>query len=234
MLDIAHMLKKSRDGVAPGEYYHVYNRGTRRNALFLDKGDYQRFLFGILYLQSPTAFKNVARTCARYSPDLGFPVSEEEVQEILKTRFVELTAFALMPNHFHLLVKETEEGGIANYMHRVSHGYSKYFGEKHKQSGHLFEGKYKAVRVKDDRHLLYLSAYIHRNPRALDQWKAREFDYPYSSLTDFTTANRWGGLIAPDIITGQFEQTKESNYSDFVKTSTAKLLEEELGMPLPD
>lgn len=227
------MLKKSRDGIAPGAYYHVYNRGTRRNNLFLDKADYQRFLFGILYLQSPLSFKNIARTCTAYSPQLGFPVSEEETQGILKDRFVELVAFALMPNHFHLLLRETEEGGIANYMHRVAHGYAKYFGLRHKQTGHVFEGSYKARRVKNDRQLLYLSAYIHRNPRTLPSWHNKESEYPWSSLQDFTIANRWGGLIAPDIITGQFEQTKESNYADFVRTSTAKLLEEELG-PMPE
>lgn len=228
------MLKKSRDGVAPGEYYHIYNRGTRKQPLFLDKGDWQRFLFGILYLQSPDTFKNIARIAARYSPELGFPVSSEETEVILKERFVELVAFSLMPNHFHLLVRETEEGGIANYMHRLSHGYAKYFNLKHEQSGHVFQGPYQAVRVKDDRHLLYLSAYIHKNPRELPNWKGREFEYPWSSLQDFTAANRWGGLIVPDIITGQFEQTKQSNYADFVKTSTAKLLEEELGLQMPE
>jgi len=227
-------VKKSRDGIAPGTYYHVYNRGTRRQPLFMEKGDWQRFLFSILYLQSPHQFKNVSRICAGYTPDIGFPVPTEETEAVLSGRFVELVAFALMPNHFHLLLRETDEGGIANYMHRVSHGYAKYFNLKHDQSGHVFQGRYNATHVKDDRQLLYLSAYIHRNPRTLPSWKGREFEYPWSSLQDFTTANRWGGLIVPDIITGQFEQTKDSNYADFVKTSTAKLIQEELDVPLPD
>lgn len=222
------MLKKSRQGVAPGEYYHIFNRGSNRGAIFTDKAERQRFLFNLLYLQSPVSFRNVNRVSGNYDAAEGFPVSPETTEEILKKRYVELTAFCLMPNHFHLLVKETEEGGIARYMHRVAVGYAKYFAEKHEQSGHVFQGPYKAVQVEDDKQLLYLSAYIHRNPHELADWKGREFEYPWSSLQDFTQGNRWGGLIVPDIIVEQFEQTKTSNYADFVKSSTAKLLKEEL------
>lgn len=222
------MIKKSRDGVAPGEYYHIFNRGINRSAIFTDKAERQRFLFNILYLQSPESFRNVNRISGNYTPEEGFPVSAEVTEEILKHRYVELVSFCLMPNHFHLMVKEVEDGGIAKYMHRVAVGYAKYFGEKHESSGHVFQGSYKAVQVTDNRQLLYLSAYIHRNPHELPDWKGREFEYPWSSLQDFTQANRWGGLIVPDIIVEQFEQTKNSNYADFVKSSTAKLLKEEL------
>jgi putative transposase len=223
------MMKKSRQGIAPGEYYHVYNRGSNRAAIFTDKAERQRFLFNLLYLQSPVSFRNVNRTAGKYDPVDGFPVDPEITEEILKNRYVELTAFCLMPNHFHLLVKELEEGGLATYMHRVAVGYAKYFGEKHEQNGHVFQGSYKSVPVKDNRQLLHLSAYIHKNPHELSDWKGREFEYPWSSLQDFTTANRWGGLIVPDIIVEQFEQTKNSNYADFVKSSTAKTLKDELG-----
>ena len=222
------MLKKSREGVAPGEYYHVYNRGANKSPIFTDKADRQRFLFNLLYLQSPLAFKNISRVAGKYAPDVGFPVSAEETENVLEERFVELVAFCLMPNHYHLILKETEDGGIANYMHRVAHGYAMYFNEKHGKSGHVFQGPYKAVGVESNKQLLYLSAYIHRNPHELPDWRGKEFEYPYSSLQDFTTANRWGGLIVPDIIVEQFQQTKDSNYADFVKTSTAKLLKEEL------
>ena len=92
----------------------------------------------------------------------------------------------------------------------------------------MLQGTYKAVHVEENKQLLYLSAYIHRNPHELSDWKGREFEYPWSSLQDFTSGNRWGGLIVPDVIVEQFEQTKDSNYADFVKSSTAKLLKEEL------
>lgn len=222
------MFKKSRPTIAPGEYYHIFNRGSFRQNIFLEKADWQRFLFSTLYFQADEPFTHIPRVTSGFSLETGFPVSDAVTTRILANRSVELVAFCLMSNHYHLLVREVEEGGIASYMQRIGNGYTKYFNSKHERSGHVFQGAYKAVHVKDDRQLLYLSAYIHRNPRDIPDWKGREFEYPWSSLQDFTTANRWGGLIVPDIITGQFEQTKESNYADFVRTSTAKVLEEEL------
>ncbi len=148
---------------------------------------------------------------------------ELELEEkILSERFVELTAFCLMPNHFHLLLHERQEGGISRYMQRVLVAYTKYFNTKYAASGHVFQGRYKTVHVEDNEQLLYLSAYIHRNPRELKAWKGKEEHYPYSSLQDYIDKNRWGGLLATDIITEQFETGPNSNYRDFVRTSTAK------------
>jgi hypothetical protein len=161
-------------------------------------------------------------------PDEGFKIDLPIVGEVIAERFVELSAFCLMSNHFHLLVKETEEGGISKYMQRVLNGYTKYFNTKYKSSGHLLQGRYQSVHVTDGRQLLYLSAYIHRNPREIAGWKGKEGTYPWSSLQDYVTANRWGGLLATDIIASQFGATKASNYADFVRTSTAKVLKEEL------
>lgn len=214
--------------IAPGEYYHIFNRGAHKQGVFKDKRDWQRFLFGVLYLQSSVSFKNISRITKDFSTEDGFPVRDEDIEKILKQRSVELVAFCLMSNHFHLLVREVEEGGISQYMQRVSEGYTKYFNTKYLTSGHVFQGRYKSVHVKDDEQLLYLSAYIHRNPREIPQWKGKEAEYPWSSLQDFVSANRWGGLIMPDIIVGQFDTTRNSNYADFVKTSTAKLLENKI------
>ncbi|MBI3573965.1 transposase [Candidatus Kaiserbacteria bacterium] len=138
-------------------------------------------------------------------------------------------SFAIMPNHFHLLIKEKEEGGIARYLQRVELGYTKYFDAKYAASGAVFQGRYRSVHVKDDRQLMHLSAYIHRNPRELRARKGKEFEYPWSSLQDYTGANRWGGLLATDIIASRFDATPKSNYADFVRTSSVKLLEEEFG-----
>lgn len=218
----------SRNGIAPGEYYHIYNRAAHRQTIFKDRRDWQRFLFGIMYLQSPIAFKNVARSASSFSPAVGYPVALSDIEEVLETRFVELVSFCLMPNHYHLIVTETEEGGISKYLQRVSDGYTKYFNTKYDASGHVFQGPYKAVRVKDDRQLLYLSAYVHRNPRELALWKDKEFEYPWSSLQDYVTGNRWGGLLANEIIASQFGATERSNYADFVKTSSAKAFANEL------
>ena len=223
------MLSKSRRGIAPNTYYHIFNRGAHRQDIFRNQHDLQRFLFSLLYLQSAVPFRNIARITAQFTHATGFLVPLHTLEKIQENRFVDLVAFCLIPNHYHLLVQETREGGIASYMQRVQGGYTKYFDTKYNASGHVFQGSYKAVPVESDRQLMYLSSYIHRNPRELKEWKDKEETYPWSSLQDYITANRWGGLLATDIITSHFAQTPNSNYRDFVRTSTAKTIEDELG-----
>ena len=137
-----------------------------------------------------------------------------------------MIAFCIMPNHFHLIVKELEEGGIATYMQRVLTAYSKYYNTKYEKSGHVFQGPYRAIHISDDPQLKYLSAYIHRNPRELVGWLNKEDKYQWSSYQDYIGENRWDDLLLPDIVLGQFKNKKQ--YHEFVKTSTAKLLGEEL------
>jgi putative transposase len=138
---------------------------------------------------------------------------------------VELTAFALMPNHFHLIVYEAKEGGISKYMQRVQESYSKYFNKKYGKSGHLFQGPFQAVHIKDNNQLLHLSAYIHRNPREIKQWKNKEHRYTWSSFMDYLEENRWSDLLKHKIITEQFSGYKD--YKKFVDVSWTKLSPDE-------
>jgi putative transposase len=149
-----------------------------------------------------------------------FKTDEISIDKIEKNRYVELVNISLMPNHFHLLVKEIEEGGISRYMQRVLNSYTKYFNTKYGKSGHLFQGPYKIVHIETNEQLLYLSAYIHRNPRSLEKWKNKESKYPWSSFQDCLGENRWGNLLKHDIVTGQF--SIPSDYREYVNTSGAK------------
>ena len=210
--------------IAPGEYYHIFNRAVNKQIIFHDTNDYFRFLFLTLYFQSPIIFQQLGRKVKEFVQSRALDSVEED--EIIKKRRVELVAFCIMPNHFHLIVKELDEGGIAAYMQRVLTSYSKYYNTKYEKSGHVFQGPYQAVHVEDNRQLLHLSAYIHRNPREISKWFNKEEQYPWSSYQDFIGENRWGNLIMLDIIIGQFKDKAE--YENFVKTSPAKIKEEEL------
>jgi putative transposase len=209
-----------------GEHYHICNRGIGKQVIFHDKSDYARFLFLILHMQSPLVFQNISRPVHHFVQHSVFNIDKEDIEKISKDRYVELVAFCLMPNHFHLILKEVEEGGTARYMQRVLNGYAKYYNTKYEKSGHLFQGPYRAVHVHDNEQLLYLSTYVHRNPRELQSWKTREERYPWSSYQDYCGENRWNTLLAPAIILEQFK--KSNDYAKFVCTSTAKLLAGEL------
>src|SRR3989344_8068302 len=99
--------------IAPGEYYHVFNRGMRKQVIFHDANDWFRFLFLILYFQSPVTFQNISRLSKELVQPSVLNIDKEIVQKIIKDRFVELVSFCLMQNHFHLILKEEKEGGIA-------------------------------------------------------------------------------------------------------------------------
>ncbi len=211
-----------RTTFAPNEHYHLYNRGNNKQQIFHGENDYLRFLFNLLYFQSPLAFSDISERVGLFKRTGNFGISEEIQKTIISRRTVVLVAFCLMPNHFHLIVQELESGGISKYLQRVLNAYSKYANKKYpeKHVGHVFQGPFKGVRQKTDEQLLYLSAYVHRNPKGITKWAEREKEYPWSSFQDFIDLNRWGDLLLRPVVLEQFKNSKE--YEHFVDTSTAK------------
>jgi len=206
--------------IVSGEYYHIFGRGNNKQKIFRDKKDYIRFLFLILYFQSPIIFINIGRMVSYYVKHSVFNIADDVTDNIAKTRYIELIGFSLMPNHYHLIIYGIEDDGIPKYMQRILNSYTKYFNTKYDQSGHLFQGPYKAVHIEDDNQLSYLSAYQHRNPNELKEWKGKELKYSWSSYQDYVGKNRWGDLLKNDIIMDRFENG--GDYNDFVQTSGAK------------
>lgn len=206
--------------ISPGEHYHILNRGNNKQPIFLDKRDKARFLFLLLYFQSDVKMWNIGYYVNHFTKHSVFSISRKQMEEVEANRYVELINFAFMPNHFHLTAHELKENGISRYMQRTLNGYTKYFNAKYKKSGHLFQGPYKAIHIQDNDQLLYLSAYIHNNPKELTQYQQRTSDYPWSSYQDYIKENRWGSLLQCDIIREQF--TNGMEYKNFVETSGAK------------
>ncbi len=216
-----------RDNLAPGEYYHVFNRGNNKQDIFIDRRDWARLLFLVIYFQSPLNFYNMGRQISYFVKHRMFNIPDDVEADIIKNRAVELVGFTLMPNHFHLILRELKEGGISKYMQRILNAYTKYFNTRHEKVGHLFQGPYKMVRISNNEQLLYLSTYIHHNPRELKDWRDKEDSYPWSSYQDYITENRWNKLLENSIVMEQFKN--KNGYRQFVKTSPAKnLLDEEL------
>ena len=104
-----------------------------------------------------------------------------------------------MPNHYHLLLAPCVENGISKFMKKVNMGYAKYFNEKYKRSGALFEGRYKSVVIKNDAHFLHIPYYIHANPLDLimPEWREKKID-DYKKAAKFLENYRWSSF--PDYI----------------------------------
>jgi len=179
-----------------GEFYHIYNRGNDRRGIFLNDSDFERFikLLFICNSNKSVVFKTIQ----------GVPLDGIDRGETL----VDIGVYCLMPNHFHLLVREKVEGGITKFLGKLSTGYSMYFNKKNERTGKLFEGAFKATHVDNDEYLKYLFAYIHLNPVKLidPEWKekgvsnkgmAKEYlnAYKYSSYIDYTEQNREESVI---------------------------------------
>ncbi len=179
---------------APGEYYHIYNRGTDKRKIFLTQKEQLRFL-ALLYICNNTASIHISN----YKSLKLMDFFDLEIKEPLVT----IGAYCLMPNHFHLLIKETRENGITEFMQKLSTAYSMYFNIKHHRKGTLFEGPFKAEHANEDRYLKYLISYIHLNPVKLidSKWKERGLrdysktkkyldNYEFSSYFDYTGIKR--------------------------------------------
>lgn len=178
-----------------GEYYHVYNRGTDKRIIFKDEKDYQRFIKLLYLLNNKDSIEfSLATNKLTYKEIFDFKRGP---------KLVSIGAYCLMPNHFHLLLKEEEEKGISIFMLKLLTGYSMYFNKKYKRAGSLFEGAFKATHLDADDYLKYIYSYIHLNPVKLidHEWRKKGIDdiakakdflykYQYSSYLDSLKKDR--------------------------------------------
>jgi len=105
-----------------------------------------------------------------------------------------------MKNHYHLLLSERIEGGMTLFLRKLS-GYARYFNERHKRHGHLFQGKTKKILIARQEHFLYILHYVHLN--SLDylpgakKWRERDkgtlSDIP--KVFDYLKNYRWSSYL---------------------------------------
>ena len=173
-------------------YYHIYNRGVEKRDIFLDKQDYIVFLN---YLKK------------YLDPILG---SDPLWRHKSLFNEVDLLAFCLMPNHFHLLAKQKTINGITKLMRAVCTNYVMYFNSKYERVGGLFQGKYKAALILDDPYLLHLSRYIHLNP---SEGSDPLIEYPYSSYS-YYLGKRNSNWVKPEEILAFFKTAQKISLKD--------------------
>jgi len=167
-----------------GEIYHVFNRSFTKERIFRGQRECGRALLAIDYYR----FEN---TPARLSYFLDWAKEEQEryfaSRQEKRKKLVEILAFCLMPNHFHLLLKQLTKNGITRFLSLFQNSYAKYFNTKNKREGSLFNPGFKAVLIEGKKQLLHVSRYIHLNPYTgfvVKNLKELE-SYPWSSLPEF-------------------------------------------------
>jgi len=180
-----------------GEFYHLYNRGNSKQKIFNHKSDFERFVNLLFLANSKNSFNFFNLLKDKHIYDF-------EREDTL----VDIGAYVLMPNHFHILITPKKEGGISKFMQKLTTAYVMYYNQKYKRTGGLFEGKFKSQHLDNDRYLKYIFSYIHLNPIKLikPKWKelgiknkieALDFlrGYIFSSYLDYKNSNREQSII---------------------------------------
>ena len=185
-------------------FYHVYNRGVEGRDIFNDNQDYKIFL----------GF--VKRYLTR--------IPQNEVQPRWRSDVVDklqLVAYCLMPNHFHLLVKQKTRDGMSIFVKTLMNSYVRYFNKKYKRIGGLFQGVFKAVQITEEPYLLHITRYIHLNPLDLTNMTLDKLENYYCSYGEYL-GKRNTSWIHPEEILSMFGSkliatSKFSSYKDFVE-----------------
>lgn len=137
-------------------------------------------------------------------------------------KHADILAYCLIPNHFHLLVRQIGNNGISYFMTPLSISYSKYYNMRHKRSGHLFGSTFKAVFIESDDQLIHISRYIHLNPYISSLVSLERLDqYPWSSLPQYYSSQHRGIAMVSDVLT-HFSSIKSyeqfiNDYADYAK-----------------
>lgn len=197
-----------KTSLVQGEIYHIYNRGVDKRDIFMDDEDRVRFIHDLYEFNDSNPALNLAVHLNK-NKEVGLPNIQRKPREML----VEILAFCMMDNHFHLMIRSISENGITEFMRKLGTGYTNYFNKKYERNGALFQGKFKSVHIEKDSHLMYLPIYIHFNPLDFEfpEWrkgkiknskKAIEFlgEYRWSSYMDYIGQKNFPSLIQKDFI----------------------------------
>lgn len=183
-----------------GNYVHVLNRGAKKMPITRGARDQWRFLKILCHLNDSFISEHWEDELDK-NVEAGASLFDRPPTWKEKEPLVAILAYTLMPNHFHLVLKEIIEGGTGRFMQKLGNSMTGHFNLKYKESGSLFQGSYKAKRIEEDKYFRYLAVYVmvknvfELYPGGLNRarvefndayvWASR---YHFSSFTDYSSA----------------------------------------------
>ncbi|MDO8561789.1 MAG: hypothetical protein Q7S05_03100 [bacterium] len=228
------------------ELYHLLNRGVDKRVIFLDDQDRRRFAHGLEIFNDTKPAENTIyfysrQTLSVESIDLrGRYGVKDETSE--KEPLVHIHGWCLMGNHYHLLVSEIAEGGLTKFLMKLNVGYAKYFNERYKRVGTLFQGRTKKIRIDSDAYFLHILHYIHLNPldflKGAESWRTLEVKsakralahlekYRWSSYLDYCGKENFPAIISKELfgdVFGNYKKTIEDYLDDIEVESIRDLI----------
>ena len=141
-----------KESLVTGEYYHIYNRGVDKRDIFNDLKDLERFKESIKQFNQIDGIGSLQRQHKARALDSN-----------QSKPLVAFVAFCINPNHFHFVLKQLVDGGIAKFMQKMLGGYTYYFNQKHQRSGSLFQGTFKSKLIQEENYFRKIFAYVNQN-----------------------------------------------------------------------
>lgn len=201
------------NGFVPERIYHIFNKTIDGNKAFVSRDSCRHFIQLLQYYRS----SNVRVRFSRYR-SLPISIRSEIYAEIIQPAsfMVNILAFCLMPNHYHLLLKQNSINGISQYMSVVQNAFTRRANIQESRTGPLFLTQFKAVEVKSDDQLKHVSRYIHLNPYSshLISSKTRLSEYEYSSYHSYISGNN-DNIIDDSPVMSLFNDNRHK-YEQFV------------------
>lgn len=190
-----------------GEHYHIYNRGIENRRICVETKDYSKVIRCLKDFNNKTLYEKRKQIIT-----IG---GLKELSSFLKNqeKMVQILSYALIPNHYHLILKQLVGGGISQFMHKLGTSYTNYFNKKYTRSGSLFQGPFKAIHVNNNDYLLWLCGYVNGNIEIHKITTAE--NYKWSSFKTLLQSEENKILGNTDIITSQFNDSQE--FKNFVK-----------------
>lgn len=212
-----NLMRKESFGL--GDYVHIYNRGNRKQPIVNDITDKDHFLQMLFYFNTevtpPNPFSDLRTKLRSDLNEFIWPDYWQPREPIVK-----ILAFILMKNHFHLILNEVKEDGIAKFMQRLGTGMTMYYNTKYQETGRLFQGAYKAKLIDKDVYLKYLNVYIQvKNGFELYnggfEAAMKDFDKAYKWVTEFpygSLSHYYGKVTIPIVDKNLFLEMFTSSY----------------------
>ena len=198
-----------------GQFYHIFNRGVDKREIFSDQDDWRRFF------QSMCEFNTLNPIGSIYEKTLGGRASKNLKKPKKEKKLVNFVCYCLNPNHYHFILEQVSDRGIEKFIHRLATGYTRYFNDRHKRSGVLFQGKFKAVHIKTNEYLLHLSAYVNLNYKVHNLGGSAS-KRVMSSWDEYVGKNK-NGFCKKDMVFGQLRSKDE--YKEYAENVLVGMLE---------
>jgi len=150
-----------KDVLENGFVYHVYTKSIAEFKIFNCESEFTRMIECIRYYQKE---KPVIRFSHFVQLLESSKINFKERLLDTKEDLIEIIAFCIMPTHIHLVLKQIKNNGISIFMSNILNSYTRYFNQRHRRKGPLWEGRFKNVIVETDEYLIHLTRYLHLNP----------------------------------------------------------------------